>query len=170
MTTVEDKMNLYKKLVQVQQTAQNIKESGWNDFSKYAYPLFSDIVDAIKPRLKEQNLFLHYNTVEYQAYRTSDGKKNVASLLLRATVVDADSYESLSVDCPGYAEDTSDKAIYQAQTNARKYAILSLFGLRVGEDQESNSNTRTKETKQTKSSHRKTQNNLNNQPSQESII
>jgi len=128
--------NFYKKLVNVQQNSQNVPENGWNDYSKYKYPLFSDIIDTLKPNLQEQQLFLYFTVTEHTSERTTDGKKNIAKISMRATVVDGESGESLSTDCPGYSEDTSDKAAYQAVTNAKKYATLSLFGLRVGLDQE----------------------------------
>ena len=128
--------NIYQKLKRVQQNSQSIPENGWNAYSKYSYPLFSDIVDTLKPQLEKENLFLYFDVEEYEAYRTSDGKKNVATIQIRAVVVDCETGATLSSRCPGYAEDTSDKALYQCHTNCRKYSLLALFGLRVGEDQE----------------------------------
>ena len=67
-----------------------------------------------------------------------------ASVVVRLSVVDTETGESLSVTAPGYSEDFSykdnrpngDKAVYKAITGATKYAVRSCFCLPSDDDPE----------------------------------
>jgi hypothetical protein len=144
MPELNPNVKLYQKLHLVQQEVKDIPTTGWNSFSKYAYPTFKDILNAVKPTLKNHHLFVYFSLSNSEAGRTADGKKNYAYCETTAYIVDCDTGETLSSTVPCYAEDTSDKAAYQINTNGKKYSLLTLLGLNVGEDQESDANTQTK--------------------------
>ena len=65
-------------------------------------------------------------------------------MVVRLTIVDTETGESLSVTAPGYSEDFSykdnrpngDKAVYKAITGATKYAVRSCFCLPSDDDPE----------------------------------
>jgi hypothetical protein len=108
--------------------------NGWNSYSKYRYPLFTDIMDALRPQLEKENLFLSFHIPFYEVEKDN---KNKAQVLVQARVQCPDTYETFTVDCPGYSEDSNDKAVFQAITGAKKYAALNLFGINAGDDPES---------------------------------
>jgi hypothetical protein len=144
MPELNPNVKLYQKLHKVQQEVKDIPASGWNSFSGYAYPTFQDIINTVKPTLKNHHLFVYFSTSNSEAGRTADGKKNYAYCETTAYIVDCDTGETLTSTVPCYAEDTSDKAAYQINTNGKKYSLLTLLGLNVGEDQESDAHTKTK--------------------------
>lgn len=144
MPELKPEIKLFQKLHKVQQEVKDIPATGWNSFSNYAYPTFQDIINTVKPELAKSHLFIYFTTQNATAGRTADGKKNYAYCETKAFVVDCETGHSISSTVPCYAEDTSDKAAYQINTNGKKYSLLTLLGLNIGEDQESDVNAKTK--------------------------
>lgn len=144
-------ITIYEKLYNVQQNIDHFPKNGWNAFGKYAYPLFEDLMQVVKPQLKEQGLYLLFD-VENESLPECQPieKKSVASFAVTAKVFDIKTGEMVSARCPCYSEDSNDKASFQAHTGGRKYALLALFGICAGDDPESTpspNETKPKETK-----------------------
>ena len=60
----------------------------------------------------------------------------IVSLIMEWTLEDTDTGEQRSWRFPGDGYDGTDKAVYKAQTGSRKYAIINIFNLPIGNDVE----------------------------------
>lgn len=60
----------------------------------------------------------------------------IASVLMDWTVEDVESGEKRTWTFPGDGYDATDKAVYKAMTGCRKYAIINIFNLPIGNDVE----------------------------------
>ena len=126
-----NKAKLYHKILAVQKNLQPLGKSGRNDFHKYDYTTAVDVLLPVQKACNEQGLIVVADCVE------SHIETGRASVIVRLTVVDSETGETLDITCPGYAEDwsyrenkpTGDKALYKAITGATKYAVRSFFCL-----------------------------------------
>ena len=132
------KNELYKKILAVQKVLEPLEKTGWNDFQKYNYSTAGDVLLPVQRACNEQGLIVIADCIE------SKIEPGRASVVVRLSVVDTETGESLSVTAPGYSEDFSykdnrpngDKAVYKAITGATKYAIRSCFCLPSDDDPE----------------------------------
>ena len=132
------KKELYKKILAVQKVLEPLEKTGWNDFQKYNYSTAGDVLLPVQRACNEQGLIVIADCIE------SKIEPGRASVVVRLSVVDTETGESLSVTAPGYSEDFSykdnrpngDKAVYKAITGATKYAIRSCFCLPSDDDPE----------------------------------
>lgn len=126
---------MYLKLLRIQQTLK-VAKAQRNDFGKYNYRSLSDILEELKPILKELNLVLFFE----------DSIKEIGSrfyLETIATLVDTETGEALQNK--GIArEQNSQSGMSEAQITgsvssyARKYCLAGWFLLDESEDQDSN--------------------------------
>lgn len=136
--TMNPKTELYKKILAVQKVLEPLEKNGWNEFQKYRYSTAGDVLLPVQRACNEQGLIVLADCIE------SKIEPGRASVIVRLTVTDTETGESLSVTAPGYAEDYSwkdnrpngDKAVYKAITGATKYAIRSCFCLPSDDDPE----------------------------------
>ena len=132
------KKELYKKILAVQKVLEPLEKTGWNDFQKYNYSTAGDVLLPVQRACNEQGLIVIADCIE------SKIEPGRASVVVRLSVVDTETGESLSVTAPGYSEDFSykdnrpngDKAVYKAITGATKYAVRSCFCLPSDDDPE----------------------------------
>jgi hypothetical protein len=120
-----------------------VGKSGFNKFDNYPYATLADYLAAIKKPLDETGLII-VNSIDEITWlddrMTERGKaEKVCRIMLRATVIHAESGESMSVTVLGEGQDRGDKAFYKADTGARKYALANLFNLATDEDPETDS-------------------------------
>ncbi len=135
---MNNKIELYKKLLSAQRTLKPIAETGKNTYQKYSYATALDILEPVKRTCNELGLFLYLDVTE------SEIEPGKARCIVKLTVVDSESGESLSINSCGYSEDWSykenrpsgDKAIYKAITGATKYAVREMFALASTDDPE----------------------------------
>ena len=137
-TITNPKKELYKKILAVQKVLEPLEKTGWNDFQKYNYSTAGDVLLPVQQACNEQGLIVIADCIE------SKIEPGRASVVVRLTIVDTETGESLSVTAPGYSEDFSykdnrpngDKAVYKAITGATKYAVRSCFCLPSDDDPE----------------------------------
>ena len=137
-TITNPKKELYKKILAVQKVLEPLEKTGWNDFQKYNYSTAGDVLLPVQRACNEQGLIVIADCIE------SKIEPGRASVVVRLSVVDTETGESLSVTAPGYSEDFSykdnrpngDKAVYKAITGATKYAVRSCFCLPSDDDPE----------------------------------
>ncbi len=137
-TITNPKKELYKKILAVQKVLEPLEKTGWNDFQKYNYSTAGDVLLPVQRACNEQGLIVIADCIE------SKIEPGRASVVVRLTIVDTETGESLSVTAPGYSEDFSykdnrpngDKAVYKAITGATKYAVRSCFCLPSDDDPE----------------------------------
>lgn len=117
-------MTLQKKLIEIQQKL-NAPKHNYNKFGNYSYRSCEDILEAVKPLLKEQSAAL---TVNDELVLIGDRYYLKAT----ATLWDSDSDEKISNSA--FARETAEKkGMDEAQITgavssyARKYALNGLF-------------------------------------------
>lgn len=118
-----EKTNIYEALATVQSTLKAPKGQ-YNSFGKYSYRTCEDILEAVKPILKESGLFL----------QLSDELVMVGDWhYIKATATVAD-FSGNQVFCTAYAREPSEKKGMDdsqitgtASSYARKYALNGLF-------------------------------------------
>lgn len=134
--------NVAAKILKMIKNVGEIPRNGWNDRFKYKFTKETDVSDALRKACCEVGLVMipSVHDVTYSVIRsTGEGKDQYrASLMLRITLVDPDSGESVEMDFPGDAMDMQDKALPKAITSAHKYALikLSMNGGGEGDDLE----------------------------------
>ncbi len=139
------KVELFKKLLDVQKHLKPVAESGKNTFQRYKYATAIDVLEPVKKVCNEFGLFIYLDVVDSQI------EVGRATCKICLTVVDCDTGESLTITSFGHAEDwshkenrpTGDKAIYKAITGATKYAVRAMFVLPSGDDPENNHESKT---------------------------
>lgn len=132
------KIELFKKLLQVQQKLKPIAETGKNTYQRYSYATALDILEPVKRSCNELGLFIYLDVTE------SEIETGKARCTVKLTTVDCESGEELSINSCGYSEDwsykenraTGDKALYKAITGATKYAVREMFALGSTDDPE----------------------------------
>ncbi|WP_167957939.1 ERF family protein [Anaerosporobacter faecicola] len=137
-------MNIYEKLLKIQVELKAPKNQ-YNSFGKYNYRSCEDILEGVKPLLKEVNAVLTVNdTIEY-----IDGRHYVKAT---ATIIDCETSDK--IENTAYArEEESKKGMDSSQVTgatssyARKYALNGLFCIDDVKDADSmdNSNKQGKE-------------------------
>lgn len=117
-----------------------VAKGGKNAFDHYMYATLADYLDAIQKPLDDNGLIVvsHIENIDWQPDRETAAKKfeKVCRIMLRTTVIHAESGEQLSVTVLGEGQDRGDKAFYKADTGARKYALANLFNLATSDDPE----------------------------------
>ena len=124
-------MNVYEKLANVQ-AALKAPKGQYNAFGKYKYRSCEDIVESVKPLLKQNGLLLTMT----DEIRNIDGRFYVAA---RATIIDI--ADGKSIMATAYArEEENKKGMDGSQVTgasssyARKYALNGLFAIDDNKD------------------------------------
>jgi hypothetical protein len=133
-----NKSGLYKKILAVQKVLEPLEKTGWNDFQKYRYSTAGDVLLPVQRACNEQGLIVLADCIE------SKIEPGRAEVVVRLTVADTETAESLSVSAPGYCEEfsnkdgrvTGDKSVYKALVGATKYAVRLCFMLPSEDDPE----------------------------------
>lgn len=131
------KKDILSKLLQIQ-ARLNAPKNQYNDFGKYKFRNCEDIIEAVKPILKELNVILTLSDqVEYIGNRYY--------IKAVATLSDCDTDQSYSVSALAREEETK-KGMDAAQITgssssyARKYALNGLFAIDDAKDPDTNEN------------------------------
>lgn len=132
---------LIRKLSDVMAIVDRVPKRGRNDNHGYDYATEADIATAVRSALAERHLLLvpdvlpeHTKVTEHVT--KSGGVQRIASILVKFTLHDGDSGETLCYHIPGEGQDGGDKAFYKAVTGAEKYALLKIFLIPTGDDPE----------------------------------
>ncbi|WP_331495934.1 ERF family protein [Peptacetobacter sp.] len=123
---VDVKLNVYQKLNKVQ-TELKAPKNQYNDFGRYHYRSCEDILEGLKPLLKEIGVIvLLSDSVEF-----IEGRYYVKA---RAQFVDTDTAEKIEVSAMAREEENkkgmdSSQITGSASSYARKYALNGLFAI-----------------------------------------
>lgn len=127
-------MNVYEKLAAVQ-SALKAPKGQYNSFGKYKYRSCEDIVESVKPLLKQNGLLL---TLTDEIINISDRFYVKAT----ATIIDTAEGKTVSV-CAFAREEESKKGMDGSQVTgasssyARKYALNGIFAIDDTKDSDS---------------------------------
>lgn len=134
---------LYVAMHKARTAMSMVAKGGENKFDKYKYATLADYLDAIQQALDDNGLLVvsHINEINWLQDRETKGGgyEKVCRIMLRTTVIHAESGEQISVTVLGEGQDRGDKAFYKADTGARKYALANLFNLATDDDPETDS-------------------------------
>lgn len=121
---------LKQKVSEISASIKRVRMTGKGD--GYNFLTIQDVVNAVHKKMLVANLFLTgtVRTVEHHA----DGRGLLASVMIDWTLTDLSSGISISVSIPG--DGWGEKGIYKALTGSRKYAIIFLFNLAIGDNPE----------------------------------
>ena len=105
----------------------------------YKFAQLEDWVDVVKPVLERHGLAVLVSFTDCQdvgEYKTSTSVWTRTRVKARATVIHAESDETLVIEGYGEGADPSDKGVYKAQTGARKYLLAAITGSATTDDPE----------------------------------
>ena len=131
-------MSIYQKLMAIQQELK-VPKSQYNKFGNFYYRNLDDILQALKPLLKEHNMLL---------FMTDDVREIAGRFYIEATAVLMDLDDGNEIKVHGYAREANQKSgMDDAQITgacssyARKYALGGLFDLDDGADPDAMDNS-----------------------------
>lgn len=137
--TIEKPMNIYQKLLEVQAKLKAPKNQ-WNTFGKYHYRSCEDILEGVKPLLKEVNASL---VVKDELVQVGDRYYIKAT----ATFIDVESNEFKVLHNTAYAREEETKKGMDggqitgtASSYARKYALNGLLLIDDTKDSDTDEN------------------------------
>lgn len=141
-------MNIYEKLMNVQASLKAPKGQ-YNSFGKYKYRSCEDIVESVKPLLKQNGLLL---TMSDEIIMVADRIYVKAT----ATIIDTAEGKEISVTAMAREEETKkgmdgSQVTGASSSYARKYALNGLFAIDDTKDSDS-TNTHGKEVEEPKES------------------
>lgn len=130
--------SLVTKLAEVMAAVERIPKRGHNQHFNYDFATESDITAGIRKEMAARSLIMtpDVQSVSWREIPTKSAVQTLACLMVRFTVYDGESGQSLSFVVPGEGQDSGDKCIPKAMTSALKYALLKLFMLPTGDDPE----------------------------------
>lgn len=126
-------------LVAVSDSVRYVGKSGENTFDKYSYAKLDDYVRATSDALRQQKVCVLTSVTSSESLPPRKTKSGNEEQVVRLGITMRAIHESgqwAEVDAVGEGQDRSDKAIYKANTGARKYAIAQLFGLATSDNAE----------------------------------
>jgi ERF superfamily len=126
-------MTLKEKLHSVYQTIDFIEKGGENTSQHYKYIKSADVVRNVRAALIAVRVYAEINFdfvgVPYTISRAKEPNAPFSAVNVKCSVVleDLDSNEKRTGSGLGTGCDTSDKAVYKAQTGSLKYALKNAF-------------------------------------------
>lgn len=119
----EETKSLATLLAEAQAEMPNPKKSreGQKGYQKYKYATLDTVVDIIKKPLNSRGIFL-----TQPCEKTDDGTMRVLTVVMHGS-------ESLVLDTKPYEYDSDPQEFGKRETYARRYSLLTAFGL-AGED------------------------------------
>jgi hypothetical protein len=135
-------MSVFTKLHSIQSQVQSVGKNGVNKFQHYNYVMLNDILDAVRPYLKELGLVVFQSTTTHNSRMEFVEEKTfytTSEVHIDTTLVDIEDNTQITVGSVGFSSDKNgDKAAFKAETGARKYGLLKLFGLDTNEAEPEN--------------------------------
>lgn len=129
---------LKKKMLSVMEAVHRVPKNGYNSFHKYHYAMETDVVNAFREALINNNLSVIPSITGYerQEVPTNKGTQFLSTVHLSYEVEDLDTGDKLVIPWVGEGSDSLDKALYKAVTGGQKYFVLKAFFVPTGDDPE----------------------------------
>ena len=145
-TAEAPKLTLAQKILEIQDKVGVVKKQGkfGSEMGGANYLRIEDAVVAVNKLLTAQKLILTGTLVSTERVphervdKTGNLNKSgyISSVLMKWTLLDTESEAFQTWTFPGDGYDSTDKGIYKAMTGCRKYAIINIFNLPIGNDVE----------------------------------
>ena len=127
-------LTLAQKIATISREVTKIKMTGFNKDAGYKYLKIEDVVDAVRAGMEKHGLLL---TPQVQKFENiPDTKGILRDVMVEWTLEDLEGTESRKYLVPGSGWDYHDKGTYKALTGSRKYALILIFNLPVGDNPE----------------------------------
>lgn len=127
-------LTLAQKIAEISASVKKIKMTGVNKDAGYKYLKIEDVVDAVRPGMEKHGLML---TPQVRSIENiPDTKGILRDVLVEWTLEDTTNGSKLTWLVPGTGWDFHDKGTYKALTGSRKYAMILIFNLPVGDNPE----------------------------------
>lgn len=121
---------LAQKIADISASVKKLRMTGKGD--GYNFLTIQDVVNAVHKKMQAHHLVLTATVTSVEHH--PDGRGLLASVQVRWTLFDMDSGERMECSIPG--DGWGEKGIYKALTGSRKYAIIFLFNLAIGDNPE----------------------------------
>lgn len=141
------KLNLAQKIKAIQDSVGVVKKKGTHT-QGWKYLQIEDAVSAVNKLMAARGLIMtgtlarkpdgSFDIIRASHHSGKDGeaKGYIVDLVMEWTVEDIETAEKRSYCMPGCGFDSTDKGVYKAETGSRKYAIINIFNLPVGDNPE----------------------------------
>lgn len=134
-------MTLAEKLHAIQKLAQRVAKRGKSverAGREYDYLMIEDAVHLAKRQMGRRKLLLTPTLAKKTdgSFYFARPDEHDVDLVFEWTLEDVESKETRTYHIPGSGWDLYDKAAAKGMTNSRKYAIILIFNLEVGNDTE----------------------------------
>lgn len=135
---------LAAKMAAVMGKINRVPKNGFNAFHKYAYATESDITDAVRSLLAEQQVFIFSSVRDVTQETVTDDRGRVTirtRVWVDFTFMDGETGDTFVASYPGEGHDPGDKGVPKALTTATKYFLLKTFLIPTGDDPEADTHT-----------------------------
>jgi hypothetical protein len=135
--------NMVRALLKITEEVGAIKKEGWNDFQKYNYQKWDDVLNALSPLLVRNSLLI----TQSQMDSSVSANDALLSITYGFTLIDGQTGECWPLDyrwtgiarlCDGKGV-YDDKAANKCATQAHKYFVINLFKIATKESQDDDS-------------------------------
>lgn len=123
-----------KAILAITRALAPVKKAGVNDFHKYQYPKWEDVLDELGPKMAENGLIIQMDEIAHGGFQEA----RMIEVTYEFTIVNEDGdfwpdkprHTAMCkiVDNKGQIDD---KAASKAHTQAQKYFLMQLFKIRV---------------------------------------
>lgn len=140
METQEVKLNLYQKLLVIQQKIMGLGKDKEGESNKYKYVTGDKVLDNIKPLMNELGIILKQEVISIenvrQDYATKFGSKSeiLAKVMMRFTWIDCATGDKDENLFGANGQNGWDKGVGSALTYAERYFLLKYFHIATDED------------------------------------
>lgn len=132
---MQNKLNIYQKLLNVKKKIAYIKQTGKVEFAKtkYKFAGSESVLLELNPVLNDFGLFLQTEIIDQVVETNNSGY--FTKLKIKYTWINCDNPEE-HINCFWYAQgvDSSEKGIGKALTYAERYFLLKTFNIPTGQD------------------------------------
>jgi ERF superfamily len=129
-------MTLKDKIWAIQCITKKVRKKGVNPEQGWEYLRIEDAVGNVKKLMNRYKLILTPELVDMKRTANEKGSGYVIDIVMAWTLEDVESGEKMTYRIPGSGWDYNDKGVFKAMTGSRKYAIVLIFNLAVGNDVE----------------------------------
>jgi hypothetical protein len=135
----KDHITLLRKLSEIGKEVSTIAKSGHNEKQNYDYAKEADFKRECRKPFFDRGLVLTPEILSRNNYDVTTGSGTVmhySDVIVKYTVSDSETGESLAGTSVGSGFDAGDKAIYKAMAGAMKYWLAMTFLIPTGDDPE----------------------------------
>lgn len=130
------------KIAKVRAGIGAVDKNGRNDFHKYKFQAWEDVLLAVRVACDANNLLIFQSVEDIKLQDTVNdkGKKSFKAIInYKFTLADAESGETIELFWVGEGDDNSDKSINKAGTSAYKYFCLKQFQITTKDEEDPDS-------------------------------